>query len=79
MNLIVHFVIGSVDENKILMQLGYDKYDGVEYTLQNGEKATKRMYWYHLKKDEIKKAIYVLHEMPSVKYKITNKFNYNFD
>ena len=79
MNLIVHFELGSVDENKILMHLGYEKFDGVEYTLQNGAKATKRMYWYHLKQDEIKKAAYILHEMPSVQYKITNKFNYNFD
>ncbi len=64
MNLIVNFVIGSVDENKLMEKIGFKHFDGIEFTIQDDAPMTKRMYWYHLKQDAIKKAAYILQDMP---------------
>lgn len=78
MNLIVHFPFGVVNEEKLMKQIGAEGYDGWEYTIAP-KAVTKRLYWYNLDKNKIRYAAYVLEKEEHVKYKITHKYNWNFD
>jgi len=78
MNLIVHFPFGAVNEENLMKQIGTKGYDGWEYTI-TPRAVTKRLYWYDLDNKTIKYAAYFLEKEENVQYKITNKYNWDFD
>ena len=77
-NLIIHFVYGKIDENSLREKIGNkDKFDGIELTY--GNEITKRLYYYDLDDKKLREAAWLLDSMPNVDFKVTNKFNWNFD